>query len=404
MKKVILSQLILITSILISCTDKLENTEVNNNPTNQVVLTSNEYASIAYDNPKELSEDEITNVIYDFKRINSEFKKQFITTKEDKPKISIINKYYLTNSRNHSRSADSIQINVPIFEVELTNNSGTKDMTIVCGDERAPKVLLFTENYQFSQPMNIDMRYLVEIAKLNILSDIKYIEKLKSEKRSSTLDKISQSLNISKEQITEDIIKRNITIIDNSNSREYNPINGIDISKIPSRIVSMVPPISDIVWHQEAPYNDQMPIGNIWDGHMGTYQGHYLVGCGNIAVATLFSILKPVMVGETAAGRQILIDWDYLTAQKTITYYSSPDLIEMTASLLRAIYNKTRSFPNYVDFNTYDEDNNPIIKRGIASTSTPTEGMLEYLQTMTTYSGSTGFNPELAKQLSLIHI
>lgn len=34
----------------------------------------------------------------------------------------------------------------------------------------------------------------------------------------------------------------------------------------------------------------------------------------------------------------------------------------MTASLLRAIYNKTRSFPNYVDFNTYDEDNNPIIK------------------------------------------
>ena len=91
MKKVILSQLILITSILISCTDKLENTEVNNNPTNQVVLTSNEYASIAYDNPKELSEDEITNVIYDFKRINSEFKKQFITTKEDKPKISIIN-------------------------------------------------------------------------------------------------------------------------------------------------------------------------------------------------------------------------------------------------------------------------------------------------------------------------
>ena len=42
MKKVILSQLILITSILISCTDKLENTEVNNNPTNQVVLTSND--------------------------------------------------------------------------------------------------------------------------------------------------------------------------------------------------------------------------------------------------------------------------------------------------------------------------------------------------------------------------
>lgn len=61
--------------------------------------------------------------------------------------------------------------------------------------------------------MNIDMRYLVEIAKLNILSDIKYIEKLKSEKRSSTLDKISQSLNISKEQITEDIIKEILLLL-----------------------------------------------------------------------------------------------------------------------------------------------------------------------------------------------
>ena len=161
----------MITSILISCTDKLENTEVNNNPTNQVVLTSNEYASIAYDNPKELSEDEITNVIYDFKRINSEFKNNSLQQKKTSPRFPLLINIILQNSRNHSRSADSIQINVPIFEVELTNNSGTKDMTIVCGDERAPKVLLFTENYQFSQPMNIDMRYLVEIAKLNILSD-----------------------------------------------------------------------------------------------------------------------------------------------------------------------------------------------------------------------------------------
>lgn len=90
MKKVILSQLILITSILISCTDKLENTEVNNNPTNQVVLTSNEYASIAYDNPKELSEDEITNVIYDFKRINSEFKNNSLQQKKTSPRFPLL--------------------------------------------------------------------------------------------------------------------------------------------------------------------------------------------------------------------------------------------------------------------------------------------------------------------------
>lgn len=399
MKKIILSQLILIiASALISCTDKLENTEVNNNPTSQVVLTSDEYASIAYDNPKELSEEEITNVIYDFKHINSEFKKQFIATKEDKPKVSILDKYYLTNDGNHSRSADSIQIYVPIFEVELTNNDGTKDMTVVCGDERAPKVLLFTENYQSSQPMSIDMKYLVEIAKLSILSDIEYIEKLKSEKRISTLDKISQTLNIPKEQITDDIIKRGITITDDSNSREYNPINGIDISKIPSRIISMVPPMSDIIWKQSEPYNYQMPIGPIWDGGAGVYEGNYLVGCGNIAIATLFSILRPSMVGETSTGKQILIDWDYITSQRTITDKSPMRMIEMVGSLLRIIYNKTKSYPDFINFETYDEDNNLIIKKGIASTSTPSDGMLNYLQTMASYSGAIGFDPNLAKQ------
>lgn len=85
-------------------------------------------------------------------------------------------------------------------------------MTIVCGDERAPKVLLFTENYQFSQPMNIDMRYLVEIAKLNILSDIKYIEKLKSEKEVPLSTKSANPKYI-KEQITEDIIKEILLLL-----------------------------------------------------------------------------------------------------------------------------------------------------------------------------------------------
>lgn len=50
----------------------------------------------------------------------------------------------------------------------------------------------------------------------------------------------------------------------------------------------------------------------------GNISGALFSGMWNIAVATLFSILKPVMVGETAAGRQILIDWDYLTAQKQL--------------------------------------------------------------------------------------
>lgn len=399
MRKIVLLQLILIASVLISCTDELDNAEINNSQSDQLVLTSDEYASIAYDNPQELSENEIANVIYDFKHINSEFKKQFVAAaEEEKPKVFIRNKYYLKNNATRSRSADSLQINVPIFEVELTKNDGKKDVTVVCGDERAPKVMFYAENYKSSMQMNMEMNYLVELAKLSILSDIEYIENLKSEKRTSTLNKISKALNISKELITKNIIKREITIADSNNAREYNPINGIDINQIPSRIVSMVPPMSDIIWKQSAPYNYQMPIGPMWDGGFGVYDDYYLVGCGNIAIATLFSILRPSMVGETSTGKQILIDWDYLTSQKSITYTSPAKMIEMAGSLLRTIYNKTQSFPDFIDIKTYDEDNQPIIKRGIASTSTSPSSMLDYLQTMTTFSGDVGFNPDIAKQ------
>lgn len=56
MRKIVLLQLILIASVLISCTDEQDNTEINNSQSDQLVLTSDEYASIAYDNPQELSE------------------------------------------------------------------------------------------------------------------------------------------------------------------------------------------------------------------------------------------------------------------------------------------------------------------------------------------------------------
>lgn len=395
MKKIRFYQLLGTMFMFISCSDNLEHTQDMNKQTETLVLTSEEYASIAYENPKELSETEIAKVIHDFRNIHHQFRSRS-NSKLEKAPIEILHKYYLTNNQSLSRSEEA-EIKIPIFEVEVIKSSKEKDLTVVCGDERAPKVLCYAENYEHTWKTDLDMKYLTEITKHSILADIKYIENLKTNKKDATLKKISEEFNVPIEQITKDFIRQHITITDINNTRN-NPIDGMDISEIPSRIITMVPPMSEIAWKQEAPYNSQMPIGYIYDGYWGVYQDHYLVGCANIAIATLFSILKPAMVGETMTGRQILIDWDYLTAQQTITNYSAPKLIEMAASLLRTIYNKTHSFPEYTDVDTYDEDNNPIVKKGIVSTSTPVDGMLEYLQAITTYSGGTGFNPELAKQ------
>lgn len=412
MRKIVLLQLILIASVLISCTDEQDNTEINNSQSDQLVLTADEYASIAYDNPKELSENEIINIINDFQCIKSQFRNKAVARNRETSKISILTKYYLTNNNDtiensatrSMSSSNSSKISIPIYELKLDQNNNEKDLVIVCGDKRASKVLFYAENYDFSTKTNLGREYLVEIAKQSIFQDIELIEKIRSDKRTTTLEKISKMLNIPKELITQELIEKCICINENENeiTRGFN--NSINGEKEPSRIISMVTPMTNILWKQEYPYNLQMPIGPITDGGK-PYQSNYLVGCANVAVGLLFSILKPSMVGVTLTGRQILIDWDYITSVENIfidednpTQSSPNKMIEMIGGLLRAIYNGTKSKPDYADIEYTDEDENIIKTKAIISTSTSTQNMLDYIQTMATYSGEIKFDANLAKQ------
>lgn len=395
---------------IISCTDTIDNDISKSDiKTNKLVLTPEEYVSIAYDDPQELSETEIAEVVADFQSINSNFNHKNKSKNAEISKVSVVKKYYLNNSteattQNITRSSDIVTTNIPIFEVELPKNDNKRDYAIICGDERAPKVLFYADNYNPSEnKMNFEMQYLMELAKRSALSDINTIEKIKSETRNSTLNKISKELNIPVEQITKEIIKERITTSDDITTKEYNPIGGVSAGKI-SRIISMVGPLSRVGWAQSYPYNTQMPIGKVWDGN-SPYIGNIPVGCANVCVGTLFSILKPAMVGVTSTGRQILIDWDHITSKDhlyvsdTHPNESSPaKMVEMTGSLLRAVYNGTKSEPKTGIRTGYDEDLNKVDIEVIVSTGTIPQNMLDYLKTMTNYSGARKFDPNLAKQ------
>lgn len=409
MKKRIYPFVIFFVFIGMSCVDKYDVDKMNASAeSNKIVLTSEEYVSIAYDHPKELSEKDILNIVYDFQSINSNLEKDVKTKNLEVQKASVVNKYYFSNrdkaiDYNKTRSANSLEINIPIYEVELANGVDRKDFAIVCGDERIPKVLFYVSDYDLSNRDNIELQYLIELAKRSAFSDIELVETIRIEKRDSTLNKVSKELNIPKEQITESIIKERIVTTDDILTKTYNPIGGEPIQKL-TRIVSVVGPLSRISWHQAHPYNTQMPTGLLWDGH-SPYTGHYDVGCANIGVATLFSILRPSMVGVTAGGRQILIDWDYITSEERlfIDYVnpanSSPArMVEMVGCLLRQIYNETKSKPVKAIKEGHDADLNPMDVEVIVETSTMALDMVDYLKTMTIYSGSTKFNSNQAMQ------
>lgn len=391
--------------ILLSCTDADIDNGINNKriENNKIVLTPEENVSIAYDNPKELAEEEIRNVVFNFQNnINSG--KGFTTRNSEVSKISIKKKFYITENNNiienvtNTRSTTSNELTVPIFEVELSSYNGEKSLAVVCGDERMPEVLFYSENYCPDFEIDNGTRYLLELSKKNILSDIRQIEHIKSTKRDSTLNKIARQWNMPKEKVCYAAIKDQIVTADKISTRNNNPgnpIGGVDRPDL--YVVGYVNPMSKVVWSQNAPYKSAMPKMMIFDGNAGEFEGNIPVGCANVAIGMIFSIIKPNMFLDNNQK----VDWDYATSFSYINNYSPQDLIDMISGLLAQIAAGTMSVPYREEKELIDIDTeSKYTKSVITQTTTTTVDAVNYLRTMANFSGDGNykFNGNQAKQ------
>lgn len=173
--------------LFLSCTDSNIVGEFNDGKTdnNKIVLTPDEFVSIAYDNPQELPQEAISNIVLNF-RDNIEIGNEISTRSSEPAKVSIAKKYYITEKKNSietltaTRSPISDEFAIPIFEVEIDNNKGNKSLAVVCGDERVPEVLFYLDNYIPKSVIDNGTRYLLELSKKNVFSDIQQIEHIKS--------------------------------------------------------------------------------------------------------------------------------------------------------------------------------------------------------------------------------
>lgn len=113
---------ILLTLFLSACTDTYEKDIADCNvQSHKLILTPEEYVSIAYDNPQELPEKDIIEIINDFQSIASLFKGEVTTKGANAIQVNIISKYYLTKNntidrRNITHSIDNSNLNIPIYE------------------------------------------------------------------------------------------------------------------------------------------------------------------------------------------------------------------------------------------------------------------------------------------------
>ena len=387
---------------IFSCTnvDVIDSSILRDAENDKIVLTAEEFVSIAYDDPKELSQKDIINVISDFQCVNEEI--GFVTRSFDTSNVVIKKKYYISNARKLTRNRSYVikKLNIPVYEVEVSNNNGGKDFAVVCGDERAPKVLYYLDNYDSSLNMDNATCYLFELSKNSILFDIEQIERIKSEKRGPTLNKIARELNTSKEQISYTSIKERITTEVDINTRN-NPAGGV--AKPTTRIVAFVNPMSKVTWAQGEPYNYAMREAMIYDGKQNEYKGNLLVGCANVAIGTLFTIIKPTMF---LANNQD-VDWGYVTSTSYIftneynpEASSPPELVSMISNLLALIAEETATTPVYETKTLKDKNGSLYEKSVITGTETSVPNIISYMRKMAVFSGdeNTRFDANLVKQ------
>lgn len=404
--------LFIISFLFSSCTDsnianKFDNEKAEND---QIVLTPEEFASIAYDNPQELTIEEISNIVANFQN-NIEVGDKIATRNSETTKISIRKKYYVAEENNiikniaDTRSTTSKGPTVPIFEVELSNNEGNKSLAVICGDERVPEVLYYVDNYTSHSEIATEARYLLELSKKNVFLDIQQIECMRSTKRDSTLHKIAQQLNIPQKNVSYSDFKDRIITTDEISTRNNNPGNQSGgVSRPQSNVVGFVNPLSKVSWTQNDPYNYGRPIMMIYDGYGGEREGHLAVGCANVAIGILFSIVKPDMYLANSQK----VDWDYATSVEFIKFTqgypeaSSPeDLVNMITGLFAQIATATDSHPSYEEKDLLDVNTGKTYKKSvITQTETPTINTINYLKSMVNFYGNQNnkFNGNLAKQ------
>lgn len=372
----------------------------------KIVLTPEEFASVAYDNPEELTDSEVSELVKGFVLANEGMGNSVVTRGANLSAMRIVNKSYIssfdgtaieTASRKTRSRANAA---VPVYEVEVGSQKG-EGYAVVCGDERAAKVIFYCTDSPQDREMDISTRYLLELSKKSVLADIEQIEQIRKETREATLEKIGSELNIPINEIRYDEIKNSVFIADDEVSTRTNiPGNPVGGHGWPPNILSFVNPMTVVTWHQGEPYNWQIPIGDLWDNYqlLSTYPGHYNVGCANVCIAQLFSILKVPMYGLTLNNRSMLIDWNYITSVPTIfvdedypEYSSPPRMVEMIGALMHRLYIDCEAEPDEIT-------NEETGVTATIQTNVEIPKMLDYLDEKTTFSGSVNFNGDFAKQ------
>lgn len=307
----------------ISCDNSNEVTHT----VDKVELTQEEYASIAYDDPKEITESEVLELVNNFS--NTRTRSRGTLTR-------IKNKFYVTVEReNKIQRANTRSVtgySIPIYEIELKDDN-VIGYSLVSADERCPAVLAYIPIISKSESsQSIGVELMTEIAEKTLLSSITKIEDIKDSLREKTLIKLTKALNKKAETITfsqiKDLIKIKQKVTTKSEKEDF-PSSGT--------FQSEVLPLIKVTWDQVAPYNRKLKQACYYDIKDG-YEGRYAAGCAVVCIAHILSYFEPPMFADG-----ITINWKLLKSSPQVKITDSSERINQISTLMKFIGNRTNT-------------------------------------------------------------
>lgn len=291
--------------IIISCEE--QNDYISDKKSSKVELTKEEFISIAYDNPKELTKYQIAGIVEKFIS-NNIYKKTRAGELKD---IKIGTKSYISNKENVSPGQEKCVYNIPVYSVTIENGN-LKDVALVAGDERVPIVIAYysldKDREEAFKQSGLNNDLMLDLSKKQIFQELENIENLQDSLRLSTLKKVSEKLSIKIEDIKIEDIKNNLVVQDNNISTRADMIT--NPNNILGTVIGEFGPWCHVKWDVGMPYNRTMPQecpdNWLWDNR-------YAISSVVVAVAQTLAYFQPNMI---VYGEQI--DWNYLKVNEEI--------------------------------------------------------------------------------------
>lgn len=327
--------------IFASCTEKEEVAILDSLRDASIILTPEEYASVAYSGDNELSESNVIDIAQRFvHRISRNTKSVDGISIEIGEKVEV--------GRFQTKSETGGPVYAYYVNIQDGGNQGT---ALVSADKRVPEVLAYCPKARpVNYPSCLGSEVMTSVAKQAMLHQIARYEHLRDSLEEKTLEKVARQYgkeSVAFEDFDHDIYIDNFGYLD-----EAGPVT-------PSGEVAHTvgPFTARTEWDQVYPYNSLLDETDAENLNIYLYRGHFGVGCATVAAAQVMAVYQPQI---NADG--VNIDWEYLL-EDTQVFEDEAEKVHQVASLMRYIGKETNT--RYTDTGSWTTmpEVRPFLKR-----------------------------------------